>query len=432
MDEDLFARLVDDPASLSADELAAADAALAADLGLRRRLHDHRWLGERLARISDPHRADLVGRVRTAISSAGSARFIRRVTAASQLRPRRSWWPLALAAGLLIAVGLALLTVGDQADRLLVASGRVALERAGERREISADTRLSVGDALTAITAATLEFSDGTRLELSPQARLLVDGIAPKRFRFERGVLDATVAGQPAGAPLAIRTPQAVAEVLGTTFRLESGTASVLDVHSGQVRMSAAAGGGAVVVEAGQRAIALSETGTPVLEAAAQRVVATAAMHADWYPDGAVGSAAQCSFAADHGWRGGEVVRLDHRCSAQAPWANLYFDPHACRDWRGFDALALWVRGPGSGATVMVEVVGSGGQRFIHRFPDDRAGWRRINIPFADLIRRPDWQPEGAPETAFDPADIRGLNICLWAGDSGWFEVDEINLTNTR
>ncbi len=348
-----------------------------------------------------------------------------------RLRPRRRWWPLALAAGVLVAIGLTLLTVHEQALRPLVTSGSLALQRAGKQREINAGARLSISDALTAITAVTIEFTDGTRLELSPQARLVMDGISPKQLRFERGIIDATVAKQPAGAPLTIRTPQVVVEVLGTAFRLETGAASVLTVCSGQVRMSAAAGSG-VVVGAGQRAVALSATAAPVLESAVKRIVGTASMHADWYADGAEGSAAVRSFPADHGWRGGEAVRLEHHCSAPAHWANLYFNPHACRDWRGFDALALWCRGPGSGAMVTVEVASTGEQRFIFRFPDDRSGWRRIIIPFAEFVRRPEWQPAGAPDTALNLADIRGLNICLGTEESGWFELDDIALMKTH
>ncbi len=369
-----------------------------------------------------------VQRVMSGLESGTGQRASRRMV---RRHPRRRWWPLALAAGLLITVSLALLAERDQALRPLVRSGSLTLQRAGEQHQITAGARLSMGDALTAITAATMEFHDGTRLELSPQAHLVMDGIAPKQLRFERGTIDATVAKQPNGAPLTIRTPQVVVEVLGTAFRLETGAASALTVNSGQVRMSAVAGSG-LVVGTGQRAVALSATATPVLESAVQRMVATAAMHADWYVGGAEGNAVTRSFPTGHGWRGGEAVRLEHHCFALAPWANLYFDTHARRDWRGCDALALWCRGPGSGATVTIEVASTGDQRFVYRFSDDRTGWRRIIIPFAELVRRPDWQPIGAPNTALDQAHIRGLNIGLSSNNAGWLEFDDIALTNTR
>ena len=89
-----------------------------------------------------------VQRVMSGLESGTGQRASRRMV---RRHPRRRWWPLALAAGLLITVSLALLAERDQALRPLVRSGSLTLQRAGEQHQITAGARLSMGDALTAM-----------------------------------------------------------------------------------------------------------------------------------------------------------------------------------------------------------------------------------------------------------------------------------------
>jgi ferric-dicitrate binding protein FerR (iron transport regulator) len=146
--------------------------------------------------------------------------------------------------------------------RVEAARGEVSIERAGERRPVSAGSDLVEGDLLSThgrASIATLVFPDRTRVELGPDASLREQGgdaSKGKRLRLERGWLKADVARQAPGKPLVIATPHGEATVLGTVFRLGSEAAlSRLLVERGRVRLSDAKGASALV-GAGQAASA--------------------------------------------------------------------------------------------------------------------------------------------------------------------------------
>lgn len=153
--------------------------------------------------------------------------------------PRRAaWrWPLAAAAGLLLAAWWLLRPAAELPSR--------------DGRPLAAGTVVA-GPAL-------LRWEDGTSVELAGGARaesrdarrgpalLLADGSAVVR-----------VAHRPAGRGFAVATPQAEAAVLGTVFRLAvSAGSTVLAVQEGVVRLGNPAG--AVEVHAGDAATARSQ-----------------------------------------------------------------------------------------------------------------------------------------------------------------------------
>lgn len=73
---------------------------------------------------------------------------------------------------------------------------------------------------------AVLEYADGTRVELFGPTQLVVE-LGPhgaKRLRLLHGGMELDVQPQPVGSPLIVITPEGEAEVLGTKFRIASGT----------------------------------------------------------------------------------------------------------------------------------------------------------------------------------------------------------------
>lgn len=130
--------------------------------------------------------------------------------------PRR-WWPLALAAGLLLAVG---------AGWLLRPQGEAALPTLEGR---------PLARGLAVEGPATLQWTDGSEaiLAAASRARVAMQG---KGLDLEAGSLAVQVASQPRGRRFTVRTSQALTEVVGTRFRLrcEAGL-TALQVEEGAV-----------------------------------------------------------------------------------------------------------------------------------------------------------------------------------------------------
>jgi beta-glucosidase len=57
------------------------------------------------------------------------------------------------------------------------------------------------------------------------------------------------------------------------------------------------------------------------------------------------------------------------------------------QDWSGFDGIAFWFKGTGSGERTTVVVTESGGEAWSAAFTDSVAGWRQVRVPFRDLTR---------------------------------------------
>jgi ferric-dicitrate binding protein FerR (iron transport regulator) len=109
---------------------------------------------------------------------------------------------------------------------------------------------------LTLAQDAVLTWRDGTSAVVAAGSVL---GILPaetgKALRLDAGRLTVTAAAQPAGRPLSVRSPEALATVVGTSFVLDTAAGTTrLVVDHGTVRLQAAATG--MEVSAGTRAIA--------------------------------------------------------------------------------------------------------------------------------------------------------------------------------
>lgn len=177
-----------------------------------------------------------------------AVRIRQRIVHSQRLRLRRArrragGWVVALAAGLLLLVSGAWLGLrqGPAAD----------LPRlAGTQQPITA------GSELAATSDRVLEWGDGTRAEVLAGSRLTVlPEASGKSLLLTRGRIAVQVSLQPAGRPMVIRTPEALATVVGTGFVLDCAAGTTrLAVEHGTVRLGG--GGAETLVTTGGRAIA--------------------------------------------------------------------------------------------------------------------------------------------------------------------------------
>lgn len=172
--------------------------------------------------------------------------------------PARPWWrrtAFLLAASLLLALGattwLALGSSGSEVAEVIGGGGLAAGSRVrdGDRLELAAGARLRLDELADG-------HPDGTRLMVTGPARLrMANEDAARVIILDSGTLDASVAPRTPGHPLLVRTPQALATIVGTRFVIAVDAAGTrLDVEEGTVVL--AQGEASLQVGANQAAIA--------------------------------------------------------------------------------------------------------------------------------------------------------------------------------
>lgn len=178
---------------------------------------------------------------------------------------RRVWFTtLALAACFVVLATSAWLFLASQPTAVLTlveSSGTVAWSdgtviATGE--SLPAGTLETVGEASSAL----LRFEDGSLITLQGDAELAFSGDPQKVLSLSRGTLSARVQPQPAGRPMLIRTPSAVAEVVGTVFDLAARSEdTLLKVNEGLVKLKRLADGSEIDVAANRSAVASLDAG---------------------------------------------------------------------------------------------------------------------------------------------------------------------------
>lgn len=129
---------------------------------------------------------------------------------------------------------------------------------------LPAGTLETIGEASSAL----LRFDDGSLISLQGEAELSFSDDGQKVLSLSRGTLSAEVQKQPKGRPMLIRTPSAVAEVVGTAFDLTARTEdTLLKVDEGLVKLKRLADGSQIDVPANRSAVA-SLTASSALDAA--------------------------------------------------------------------------------------------------------------------------------------------------------------------
>jgi beta-glucosidase len=83
-------------------------------------------------------------------------------------------------------------------------------------------------------------------------------------------------------------------------------------------------------------------------------------------------------------------------------WGGFSHDLATPQDWSAYDGFSFWVKGTGSGQKVEFEVKDGGpdaenGELWQSFFTDDTNGWKQVRVAFADMKKRTDYQPSGAP-----------------------------------
>jgi ferric-dicitrate binding protein FerR (iron transport regulator) len=186
-------------------------------------------------------------------------------TLRASARFRRIAWRAA-AAALLVLTGWGVLRIAVPAGTPVVArladiSEKVHVQDpSGRPLEVADGMILGPGSTVRTggdLSAATIEFEDGIRLDLSPEAQLHFAGPGA-RVVLSAGLLRADVKPRPKEQPLVVTTPQAEIVVLGTRFVVSAVApdATEVETESGSVRMTRLSDGRSIEVGAGSAAVA--------------------------------------------------------------------------------------------------------------------------------------------------------------------------------
>lgn len=122
---------------------------------------------------------------------------------------------------------------------------------------------------------------------------------------------------------------------------------------------------------------------------------------------------------------------------AVSQWGGWTHDLTATQDWSGYEGFSFWVKGTGSGQRIFFEIKDGGAgagssELFESSFTDDTAGWRQVRTPFADFVRRADYQPGGAPTDGdLDLVAMWGYSMRLPAAASGTLLWDDVQVYGT-
>ncbi|MGK5499116.1 glycoside hydrolase family 3 N-terminal domain-containing protein [Streptomyces sp. URMC 125] len=125
-----------------------------------------------------------------------------------------------------------------------------------------------------------------------------------------------------------------------------------------------------------------------------------------------------------------QAMRVEYGISA---WGGFDHSLTTAEDWSGFAGLSFWVKGTGSGQRVQFEVKDGGpnagqAELWAGYFTDDTDGWKQVRTPFEDFVRRPDYQPAGAPaDGVLGLTGMWGYAVNLPAA-AGTLEFDQVEL----
>lgn len=241
-DDFLIQRYLD--GRLSRDELEAFQQRLRKDAALREHLRD---IAEQVVAFGD------------------LARLETDTPVCSPKQPDKSVWltHLALAASIAVLAASAWLFFASKPDAVLTlveSTGTVAWSD-GTAIETGATLPAGTLETVGEASSALLRFDDGSLITLQGEAELSFADESQKVLTLSRGTLSAEVKPQPAGRPMLIRTPSAVAEVVGTAFDLSARSDdTLLNVNTGLVKLKRLADGREIDVGANRSAVASLQT----------------------------------------------------------------------------------------------------------------------------------------------------------------------------
>jgi hypothetical protein len=164
---------------------------------------------------------------------------------------------LLAAAGGLVGWGLRRVRAGAVVATVVSADGPVLVRRDGVERPVVQGLVVYDGEQITVPdeASAVLALPDASRAELGPETSLWLHH-EDAALELRGGFVAVNATHRPADRPLAIRTPGARAEVLGTRFTLGADDAKThLRVAEGLVHLLRIGDGAAVDVPGGHRAV---------------------------------------------------------------------------------------------------------------------------------------------------------------------------------
>ncbi|QNE19213.1 glycosyl hydrolase [Kribbella qitaiheensis] len=109
-------------------------------------------------------------------------------------------------------------------------------------------------------------------------------------------------------------------------------------------------------------------------------------------------------------------------------------------DWSAHKGIRFWWYGqntaplpPGSGKRIFFEIKDGGAnaeasELWNTSFTDDWEGWHQVEIPFADLNYRGDYQPVGGIDQVLNLTQMWGYAITMPVGTPGEFAIDQVEV----
>ncbi|MBR7833454.1 glycoside hydrolase family 3 C-terminal domain-containing protein [Actinospica durhamensis] len=117
-----------------------------------------------------------------------------------------------------------------------------------------------------------------------------------------------------------------------------------------------------------------------------------------------------------------------------AGYGGFSDDFATAQDWSAYDGFSFWVKGTGSGQNIEFEVKmggtdGEHAELWQSFFTDDVNGWKKVQVGFANLKKRADYQPSGAPDDAqISLTSMWGFAVNLPANSSNTLEFDDVQV----
>ena len=128
---------------------------------------------------------------------------------------------------------------------------------------------------------------------------------------------------------------------------------------------------------------------------------------------------------------GNHALQVSYKISG---WGGFSHDLATAQDWSAYDGFSFWVKGTGSGQKVEFEVK-MGGADAEHAelwqsfFTDDVNGWKKVQVGFANLKKRADYQPSGAPNSAqISLASMWGYAVNLPGNSTNTLRFDDFQV----
>ncbi|HZU57697.1 MAG TPA: carbohydrate binding domain-containing protein [Actinocrinis sp.] len=128
---------------------------------------------------------------------------------------------------------------------------------------------------------------------------------------------------------------------------------------------------------------------------------------------------------------GNHALQVAYKISG---WGGFSHDLATAQDWSAYDGFSFWVKGTGSGQKVEFEVKmggadGEHAELWQSFFTDDVNGWKKVQIGFANLKKRADYQPSGAPNSAqISLTAMWGYAVNLPGGSTNTLEFDDFQV----